>query len=101
MAPPAFLCLLPSSRPPALGSRRRLIAPKVERALRGWIHDELRASTGKLVELSEWVSLDSRAIPHTVSILVEAGGAHRHVVIERASERILATDVRAAMATIS
>jgi hypothetical protein len=61
----------------------------------------LRASTGELVELSEWLSLDSRAIPHTVSILVEAGGAHRHVVIERASERILATDVRAAMATIS
>jgi hypothetical protein len=61
----------------------------------------LRASTWKLVELSEWVSLDSRSIPHTVSILVEAGGAHRHLVIERASERIVAADVRAATAAIS
>ena len=101
MAPPAFLCLPPSAPTPALGPRRRRIAPKVERALRGWIHDELRASTGKLVDLSEWVSLDSRAIPHAVSILVEAGGAHRHLVIERASERIVAADVRAAMAANS
>jgi hypothetical protein len=96
---PVFLRLSPSARPPALGPRRRLIEPSVERALRGWVHEALRSTRAPLVGISEWVSLDSRAVPHTVSFIVDTGGARRHLVIEKASERIVRSDVNAVLAS--
>jgi hypothetical protein len=37
------------------------------------------------VDLFEWVSMDSRAVPHSVCVIVGAGRAGRRFVIEKAS----------------
>jgi hypothetical protein len=98
MAVPVFLRLSLGSRPPALGPVQRSIPADVQRTLHAWIRDELSASTARVVELSEWISRDSRAVSHTVCIVVEAHRARRQYVIEKASERIVEDDVREALA---
>lgn len=51
------------------------------------------------VEVFEWVSMDSRAVPHSVCVLVGTGRARRRFVIEKASERIALADVHAVSAS--
>ena len=87
------------ARPPALGPRRRAIVPAVARTLDAWIRSALDMPAETRVELSEWVSMDSRAVPHSVRVLVGTGRARRRFVIEKASERITLADVRAALAS--
>ena len=84
------------ARPPALGPRRRAIVPAVARTLDAWIRSALDMPAETRVELSEWVSMDSRAVPHSVRVLVGTGRARRRFVIEKASERITLADVHAA-----
>ena len=43
--------------------------------------------------------MDSRAVPHSVCVLVGTGRYRRRFVIEKASERITLADVRAALAS--
>lgn len=101
MTVPTLLVLSKSSRPPALKPRRRSLAAHVEQTLRSWIEHELRGSTAELRDISEWISLDPRAIPHTVIVRVKAGrSSQRCVVIEKATERIVAADVIQAIASL-
>jgi hypothetical protein len=81
------------ARPPALGPRTRAIDPEVARRLDSWIRSALQMPAETRVELSEWVSMDSRAVPH----LVGTGRARRCFAIDKATERIGLADVNAAL----
>jgi hypothetical protein len=84
-------------RPPTLGYRRRTLAPNVEADLRRWLSEAYRSSGGKLVALSEWISLDPRTTPHTLLVQVKFGTSHRDLMLEKASERLSEEDVRRAV----
>jgi hypothetical protein len=84
---------LSAPRPPALPSRRRTLDSNVERRLRSWIRSALQLPTATPIQLCEWISMDSRCVPHTLSVVVD-GAVFRHFTIEKASERILEADVR-------
>jgi hypothetical protein len=92
-----FLPLLPS-RAPALAPRRRAVEPAVARALCASIRETLHAASNVEVALSEWVSMDSRSVPHAVLVVVGSGSDSLAFQIDKACERILAADVRAAVA---
>jgi len=85
------------ARPPALGPRRRAIDAAVARTLVAWIRSALDMSAATRVELSELVSMGSRAVPHSVRVLVGPARARRCFAIDRASERIALADVNAAV----
>jgi hypothetical protein len=97
MDAPIFLPLSQLARPPALGPRRRAIDPAVGRTLDSWIRSALHVPAEQSIDLFEWVSMDSRAVPHSVWGLVGTGRARRRFVIEKASERITEADVHAAL----
>ena len=97
MDAPIFFPLSQLARPPALDPRHRSIDPAIARALDSWFRNALRLPADTSVELSEWVSVDSRAVPHRVCVLVGTGRASRRFVIEKASERIVLADVHAAL----
>ena len=96
MDAPIFFQLLQLGRPPALGPRRRAIDPTVARTLDSWFRNALHEPAEQSIELLEWVSMDSRAVPHSVCVLVGTGRYRRRFVIEKASERITLADVHAA-----
>jgi len=85
------------ARPPALGPRRRAIVPAVARNLDSWIRSALDMPAETRVELSEWVSMDSRVVPHSVCVVVGIGRARRCFANDKASERIGLADVNAAL----
>lgn len=97
MDAPIFLPLSQLGRPPALGPRRRGIDPVVARTLDSWIRGALHVPAETALDLLEWVSMDSRAVPHSVCVVVGTGRARRRFVFEKASERITEVDVRAAL----
>jgi hypothetical protein len=92
-----FLPLAEPVRPPSLGPRRRGLDPNIERTLRAWVRSFLDLVADAPIELVEWVSLDSRAAPHTVFIIVGTGRKRRTVAIEKASERIVEADIRTSL----
>lgn len=47
------------------------------------------------VELFEWVSMDSRALPHALYIVVSTRSAQMRYIINKASERVAQADVLA------
>jgi hypothetical protein len=86
------------SRPPSLGPRRRDIDPTVQRRIESWVRGALEAASDLPMAISEWVSMDSRSVPHAVCVLVGEGREGRRlVVIEKACERIVEGDVRSAL----
>lgn len=87
---------LSASRPPALPARRRPIDASVERSLRSWIRSALQLPATSPIRLCEWVSMDSRAVPHVLCATVGHGAVLRHFTIEKAAERIAEADVRLA-----
>jgi hypothetical protein len=98
MDAPLFSPLPLRARAPARGPRRRVIDSAVGRRLESWFKSALRVPADQSIEVLEWVSMDSRAIPHRVCILVGTGRAPRRFVIDKASERIALADVLAALA---
>ena len=68
------------------------------RALCASIRETLHAASNVEVELSEWVSMDSRTVPHAVLVVVGSGPGSLAFQFDKACERILAADVRAAVA---
>jgi len=52
------------AHPPALGPRRRANDPAAARTLDSWFRSALDMPAETRVELSEWVSIDSRTVPH-------------------------------------
>jgi hypothetical protein len=80
------------SRPPALGPRRRGLAPDDEARVASWLRGALQVPLHERVELSEWTSMDSRAVPHVLFIAIGARGARRCFAIEKAAERIVEAD---------
>jgi hypothetical protein len=97
MDAPIFFPLSQLGRPPALGPRRRAVDPAVARTLDSWVRNALHAPDAQSIELREWVSMDSRAVPHSVCVVVGTGRARRRFVIEKASERINEADVHSAL----
>ena len=87
-------------RPPALGPRRRAIDRAVGRTLDSWFRSALRVPAEQSIELLEWVSMDSRAVPHSVWVLVGTGRARHRFVIDKASERIALADVHPALPSL-
>jgi len=83
--------------PPALGPRRRATDLAVARMLVARIRRALNMLAETRVWLSEWVSMDSRAVPHSVRVLVGTGRARRCFALDKASERIGFADVNAAL----
>jgi len=53
----------------------------------------LKLKPNESIDVSEWVSVDSRSVPHTVVVTVAAGLKTRVLIIEKASERIDEADV--------
>ena len=96
MDAPVFFPLSQLGRPPALGPRRRAIDADVARTLDSWIRSAMQLPAETSVGLFEWVSMDSRAVPHSVCVLVGTGRYRRRFVIEKASDRITLADVHAA-----
>ena len=90
--------MLGGARPPFLGPRRRCIDPSVLHTLKSWVCDALERTAHGSIEVAEWVSMDSRAVPHIVLIGVGgAGRGRRSVAIRKASERIVEADIRTAL----
>lgn len=96
MNTPIFYPLLQLARPPALSPRRRVIDPEVARKLDSLIRSILHMPAETRLELSEWISMDSRGVPHSVYVHVGTGRDRRCFVIDKASERIALADVHAA-----
>lgn len=92
-----FLRSASATRPPALDPRLRRIDPAVERRLERWVRNILQLRLDTPLTFTEWVALDSRAVPHTLFIRAGAGREQRSFVIERASERIAELDLREAL----
>ena len=93
----AFFFIAVPPRPPALASRRRLAAPGVEEHLASRLRRTLRVPSDQRVELSEWISLDSRAAPHVLFIRIGAGDSWRCFAIEKAAERVVDADIHGAL----
>ncbi|MBM4183431.1 MAG: hypothetical protein FJ207_04295 [Gemmatimonadetes bacterium] len=97
MSAPTFLLPAQLRCPVALAPRRRAIDPNVARTLEAWIRSALHVAAEASVRLSEWVSMDSRAVSHRVYVFVGTGTACRCFVLEKASERIFQADVHGAL----
>ncbi|HEY0463267.1 MAG TPA: hypothetical protein VGC79_03615 [Polyangiaceae bacterium] len=92
-----FLFVTAPPCPPALASRRRIAAPGVEEDLASRLRRALRVPSDQRVELSEWISLDSRAAPHVLFTRIGAGGSWRCFMIEKAAERVVDADIHRAL----
>jgi hypothetical protein len=79
-----------------MAPRRRVLDLAVEHRLRAWIRGALELPSTVPVSLTEWVAMDSRATPHTVTISMGRGETARHLTIAKAGERISERDVRSA-----
>jgi hypothetical protein len=87
---------------PCLSPRRRPIEPAVQSAIESWIRAFLSRSelsltaplemTGPL-EITEWVSMDSRATPHALVICLNVGHNRCCFTLHQASERVVEADL--------
>lgn len=96
-----FVRATSTCRSPALPPRREPLSPSFLARLHTWC-DALRRSgalapTFRVLDGWEWVSCDSRAVPHTVCIVVQRDGARQHLLVDKASARIVESDLRAAL----
>lgn len=89
------LSLLGLGRAPHLPPRRRRISAQATENLRAWVTSALELAPSEQLETSEWVSLDPRCQPHTTLLVVGAGPSRALYRIDKASERIQASDVLA------
>jgi hypothetical protein len=96
MDAPILFPLPQHGRAPACRPRRRVIDSAVARRLDSWFRTTLCTPADQSVELVEWVSMDWRAVPHRVCVLVGTDPDRRRFVIDKASERIALADVHAA-----
>jgi hypothetical protein len=82
-----------------LPPRRDPLSPGLLAKLRRWCAAQSgdAATAFRVLDGCEWVSCDSRAVPHTVCLVVQSEGLRRHLVIEKASARIVESDLRAAL----
>jgi hypothetical protein len=95
-----FLRATQTDRPPALPPRRVPLSATFLERIRLWAaalrRSGGRASTFRVLGGWEWVSCDSRVVPHTVCLVVQTERRRQHLFIEKASARIVESDLRAA-----
>jgi hypothetical protein len=88
-------------RAPCLPPKLRSLPHARERRLSEWFL-EVAQALAKVVAIEEWVSLDSRSVPHRVLFIFEVlnrGEEHLHSFeIRNASERVQRDEVAAAWA---
>lgn len=80
-----------ANRPPCLNPRERTIPQDARRALLSWAHSALNANA--TLEVTEWVSMDSRLWPHRVQFTWRDGNAWRVTSYFEKSEDLLASVV--------
>jgi hypothetical protein len=79
------------ARPPYLWPRCKLGIDAEIQALRDWIFARLTLNAGVSVSISEWVSFDSREVPHTTRIAIRDGDRSLTASIGKPIARIALT----------
>ena len=92
-----FFHLPGSSRPPCLPRRARNLQCATGQKLREWARQAFGADERTLIHVREFVSTDSRSVPHVVVLVAHLEGASRCALLSQASDQIVEEQIFAAV----